>query len=101
MASRCKPHSNEGARNMERTIDEALNKFALVGGSGGSEETGKACAMTALAWVAGEAWTDRPPCAHRLLASLVIQANDAKGTTLEQRQELVKAGEDGVIDTWW
>lgn len=82
-----------------RTIDDALNKFELVRGAGDGKTT--ACVMTAISWVAGEAWTDHPPCAHRLLANLAIRANDADGTTAEQRAEIVKAGASGLLDTWW
>jgi hypothetical protein len=83
-----------------RTVDEALGKFRLVPGAG-SESEGTACVMTALAWTAGEAWTDHPQCAHPILASLAIRANDAAETTPEQRAEIVKAGATGIIDTWW
>ena len=80
------------------TVDEALDRFALIA-SAGSENTNKACAMTALAWIAGEDWSDRPVCAHPLLASWVIDVNDLDTTTVEQRQDLIRAGETGVIDT--
>lgn len=82
------------------SVQEALDRFELINGAG-SEQDGKACAMTALAWVAGEAWTDRPQCANRLLTTWVINANDASGTTVEQRQTLVREGATGIIDTWW
>ena len=85
----------------ERTVDEALARFELIGQSAGREDEGKACAMTALSWIAGEAWSDHPACAHRLLADLTIRANDADATTPEQRAEIVRAGESGIIDTWW
>ena len=41
-------------------IEEALKEFELIGGAG-SEADKEACAMTLLAWVCGEAWTDHPP----------------------------------------
>jgi hypothetical protein len=81
------------------TVDEALERFTLISGAGDGERT--ACAMTAIAWIAGDGWSDHPECAHRLLADLVIRANDAAGTTPEQRAEIVRAGEHGLIDTWW
>jgi len=40
------------------TVDEALARFDLVGGSGDRERT--ACVMTAISWIAGEAWSVRP-----------------------------------------
>lgn len=85
----------------EHTVDEALAKFDLIAGSTGNEQEGKACAMSMLSWVAGEAWTDHPPCAHRLLADMAIRANDNEDTTPEQREAIVRAGCEGIIDTWW
>lgn len=82
-----------------RTVDDALNRFTLIDGQGDGDTT--ACAMTALAWVAGEAWTDHPRCANRALASLVIAANDADDTTVEDRRHIVREGATGVIGTWW
>jgi len=82
------------------TIDEALSKFDLVSGVG-SEADGKACAMTLLAWMAGKPWTDRPDCAHPIIADGVIRANDAPDTTPTMREELVRAGQTGILDTWW
>jgi hypothetical protein len=82
------------------TIDEALDRFTLIDGPGSATEN-KACVMTALSWVAGEAWSDSPACAHPILARIAINANDADDTTPEQRAEIVRAGEHGIIDTWW
>jgi hypothetical protein len=81
-------------------IEKALGEFELIGGVGGEAEK-KACAMTLLAWVCGEPWTDHPPCAHRIIANNVIRANDHPQTTPEMRRELVRAGRTGVLDTWW
>src|SRR5208282_2112031 len=81
------------------TIDEALSQFELIAGVGDAEKT--ACAMTLLAWMAGREWTDHPECAHRLIANIVIKANDTNDTTPEMRAELVKLGQEGVLDTWW
>ena len=83
------------------TIDEALTEFELIQGSKGSEAEKKACAMSLLAWVHGDEWTDAMSCAHPLIRSLVIVANDDDHTTTEQRVELVRKGEHGVINTWW
>jgi hypothetical protein len=81
------------------TVDEALERFDLIAGQGDGETT--ACAMTAISWIAGNGWSDHPECAHRLLADLVIRANDAKTTTPAERADIVRAGEHGLIDTWW
>ena len=81
-------------------IEQALSEFELIGGVG-SEAEKKACAMTLLAWVCGEEWSDHPPCASRLIANNVVAANDARSTTKEMRRALVVVGERGVLDTWW
>ena len=84
------------------TVDEALEKFELVSGAGNGEQT--ACAMSLLNWVwqnSASGWTDAPQCAHPLIRSVVIRANDASGTTPADRAELVRLGELGVLDTWW
>ena len=81
-------------------LDEVLGKFKLIAGAG-SEESGEACTMTALAWQCGEGWTDAMPCCHRLIRSVLIGANDGEGSTQEQRAELVRLGQEGAIDTWW
>ena len=83
---------------MLHTVDDALREFTLIGGSG-SEDAKEACAMTLLAWICGEEWSDHPPCAHNLIADVVIRANDDSGTTPEMRSELVKLGTDGALDT--
>ncbi len=83
------------------TIDEALAKFQLIGGSIGDPSKDTACVMTALSWVAGESWSDHPRCAHPVLANLAIRANDHDGTTETERAAIVRAGATGLIDTWW
>ena len=82
------------------TIDEAIERFDLIS-EPGSLDDGKACVMTAISWVTGEAWSDSPSCTHRVLRGLAIAANDADDTTPEQRAEILRAGETGLIDTWW
>jgi len=82
------------------TIDEALAKFDLIAGVGDGEKT--ACAMSLLAWIDGcDGWTDAPECVHRLVRENVIEANDHSFTTPEMRAELVRAGQEGILDTWW
>src|ERR1035437_8108575 len=83
-----------------RTVKDALTKFDLIAGAG-SEDSKQACAMTLLAWLAGQTWTDHPVCAHPILCNAVIRGNDASGTTKKMRADLVKAGATGVLDTWW
>jgi uncharacterized protein YjbI with pentapeptide repeats len=84
---------------VQHTITEALDRFQLIEGKGDGETT--ACVMSAISWVAGEAFTDAPTCAHPILTRLAIAANDAAGTTTEQRAEILRAGETGLLDTWW
>ena len=84
------------------TITEALDRFQLVSGAGDGERT--ACAMSLLNWVcynSERGWTDAPECSHPLIRAQVIEANDATGATPEDRAELVRAGETGILDTWW
>ena len=83
------------------TIDEALERFQLIGGSPGDPAENTACVMTAISWVAGESWSDYPRCAHPVLANLAIRTNDHDDTTEDERAEIVRAGATGLIDTWW
>jgi len=83
------------------TIDEALERFQLIGNSGGDADKGTASVMTALSWVAGEAWTDHPRCAHPVLANLAIRTGDHGDTTEAERIAVLRAGETGLMDTWW
>jgi hypothetical protein len=83
------------------TIDEALARFQLIGGSAGDPDENTACVMTALSWVAGESWSDHPKCAHPVLANLAIRTNDHGDTTEAERAAILRAGATGLIDTWW
>jgi len=83
------------------TVDEALERFQLIGGSTGDPDRNTACVMTALSWVAGESWSDHPDCAHPVLANLAIRTNDHDDTTEGERAEILRAGATGLIDTWW
>jgi hypothetical protein len=85
---------------MKHTLTEAFEKFDLIKGSG-SEKSKKACSMTLLAWIYGEEWSDHPPCAHQIIADVVVRANDHEGTTKEMNRALVRLGKKGVLDTWW
>ena len=85
---------------LKHGIPTALKQFDLIAGAG-SEDSKKACAMTLLAWCAGREWTDAPPCAHPVLRGEVIAVNDDSATTAEMRARLVRAGRDGILDTWW
>ena len=80
-------------------MEEALERCALVKGAGNRKD--QACVMTALSWVAGQAWNDHLPCAHPLLNTWAIQGNDATGTTPEGRADILRAGATGILNTWW
>ena len=87
---------------LAHTVDEALTRFALVEGVGDGDTT--ACPMSALNWIRyGDGkWTDAPECAHPLIRSVVIQvSDDERRTTPAMRAEIVRAGEHGILDTWW
>ena len=83
------------------TVDEALERFQLIGGITGDPDRNTACVMTALSWVAGESWSDHPRCAHPVLANLAIRTNDHDGTTEGERAQILRSGATGLIDTWW
>ena len=85
---------------LKHGISIALKEFDLISGPG-SEDSKKACAMTLLAWCAGREWSDAPSCAHPLIRTAVIHVNDASGTTPKMREAIVRAGKDGILDTWW
>ena len=84
------------------TVEEGLTKFKLISGAGDGKQT--ACAMSLLNWICyntERGWSDAPECAHPLIRQQVIRGNDADGVTGEMRAELVKAGAEGILDTWW
>jgi hypothetical protein len=58
----------------------ALDRGAHPSGSG------KACAMEAASWLAGERWSDHPRSVHRSIASVARWVNDALED--EERQKL-------------
>jgi len=92
-------HSVDQILLKRHTAAEALEKFRLVPGAGNQEST--ACVMTAVSWMAGESWSDSPDCSHRLLRQMVIPVNDHPDTTPEDRARILRAGEVGLVDTWW
>ena len=48
--------------------------------------SGKACAMEAASWLAGERWSDHPKTVHRAIATVARWVNDAVDD--EERQDL-------------
>jgi hypothetical protein len=85
---------------LAHSVDEALDRFELIQGTGSLDEN-RGCAMTVLSWMAGESWTDSLPCTNTVLRANVIAANDANNATSTHRAEMVRAGVDGILDTWW
>lgn len=94
-------NENQFRTGHEHTADEALERFTLVAGRAG-DAVSTACAITALAWMAGEEWPNplkSLKSVHPILARWVIAANDSPGTTEQDRREIVRAGETGILDT--
>lgn len=53
-----------------------LNDVILLHGPHDSTDGGKMCAMEAVAWLAGEAWSDAPECASPIIAAFIRHWND-------------------------
>lgn len=86
---------------LRQRAENLLGEFTLIEGAG-SKVRRTACAMSLLCMVDdpyGE-FTDKPDCAHPVLNSIVISANDS-GISEELKATLVRAGVTGVLDTWW
>ena len=49
-------------------------------------DEGKACAMEAASWLAGESWSDRPGSVHPVIARIARRANDSLDD--DERQQL-------------
>jgi hypothetical protein len=58
-----------------------------------------ACFMEFASYLAGEAWSDHPPCTHPLLASLARQVNDRISDTWRQRLTGLVPDVIGLIGT--
>lgn len=52
------------------------NGLPTLAGGGHLEQSGKACVMEYVSMIAGEAWSDAPPCTDRVLASAARTVND-------------------------
>jgi hypothetical protein len=52
---------------------------------GSHEPDGEMCVMEAVAWVAGEQWTDRPACACPVITAYCIALNDRMDDEFRQR----------------
>jgi len=53
--------------------------------SGAHSPDGEMCVMEAVAWVAGEAWTDTPECACPVITRFAQSINDSMGDEFRQR----------------
>lgn len=62
-----------------------IDSLTLDYGSHAGPEWGM-CVMEAVAWVAGESWTDRPACVSPVIAGFLRSLNDGLGA--EDRQDL-------------
>ena len=65
---------------------EEVEGFDLLAGGHGKNAEGQMCIMEAVAYVAGERWSDSPTCTSPILASFMRQLNDRLSD--EKRQEL-------------
>jgi hypothetical protein len=68
---------------MNRTLD--LDTLTLTSG-GHDPDDGAMCTMEAVAYIAGEPWSDHPQCASPVIGAFLRTWNDDSGD--EQRQEL-------------
>ena len=71
---------------IDNTRLEEVQKFNLLAGGHSKNTNGEMCIMEAVAYVAGERWSDSPECASPVLASFMRQLNDQLSD--EKRQEL-------------
>ena len=69
---------------LQDRLDEVL-RWDLKSGAHGSKDEG-ACVMEAVAYVAGESWSDHPTCASPIVAAFMRRWNDVVDD--EARQEL-------------
>ena len=67
---------------MKETIEEFLATVELKKGAHEPDHT--FCVMEAVAYVAGEPWTDRPRCASKVLTDFCVTWNDAMDDTDRQ-----------------
>ena len=67
-----------------RTLD--LDKLHLLTGSHDPNDEQRMCVMEAVAFLAGEEWSDHPACASRIVGTFLRQWNDVLPD--DQRQEL-------------
>ncbi len=57
-------------------IEDRLIEFTLERGSHEPNDTGHMCLLEAVAWVAGEKWSDQPQCVDPVLAAFGRAWND-------------------------
>lgn len=74
-----------------------LDRMSLSAGSHGSIEAG-ACVMEIVAHVAGDPWSDSPPCACPIIAAFLRSWNDALPTNAD-RDRLLKPLVPFVVGT--
>jgi hypothetical protein len=64
---------------------EELDALTLLKGSHGENSDYQMCVMEAVAYVAGEPWSDHPECACPVLTSFMVPWNDQLGDADRQR----------------
>jgi hypothetical protein len=70
---------------VEGELEAFLNTLTIASGGHASLDDG-ACVMEAVAYVAGERWSDHPQCASRVISAFLRAWNDAMND--EDRQQL-------------
>ncbi len=68
---------------------ERIQQFPLSSGSHGPNDDINACVMEAVAWVAGEPWSDHPKCACPVITAFMVSWNDSLPTDAD-RDRLLK-----------
>lgn len=63
-------------------------------------ESGRACAMEAASWLAGERWSDHPRSVHRVIAAVARWVNDELGDDQRQRLWPLILGSLGTARPW-
>ena len=75
-----------------------LDMIHLLSGNHDENDERQMCAMEAVAYVAGETWTDHPACACPVLGQFMRSWNDGLPTD-EDRDRLLKPFVEQLIDT--
>src|SRR6478736_10567984 len=70
-------------------LTERIEKIPALSSGAHAAESGEMCVMEAVAWVAGENWSDHPSCACPVISSFLRSWNDGLPSD-EERSRLLK-----------